>query len=175
MAQVILVADDDPDDVFLLSRAFLTAGLPHRVLHVRDGQEAISYLAGEQNYVDRFRFPLPALLVLDLKLPRRNGFDVVSWVREQEKFQDLPIAVISSSEKPEDLQRAKQLGADDYRIKPAGLPGWVTIVKDLASRWLGSYPESRRIAKLRDLAAPLSKDVRTEAHLVSGVVKSAPS
>jgi len=161
--------------VFLLSRAFLTAGLPHRVLHVRDGQEAISYLAGEQNYVDRFRFPLPALLVLDLKLPRRNGFDVVSWVREQEKFQDLPIAVISSSEKPEDLQRAKQLGADDYRIKPAGLPGWVTIVKDLASRWLGSYPESRRIAKLRDLAAPLSKDVRTEAHLVSGVVKSAPS
>ncbi len=74
MAQVILVADDDPDDVFLLSRACLTAGLPHRVLHVRDGQEAISYLSGELNYVDRFRFPLPALLVLDLNLPRRNGF-----------------------------------------------------------------------------------------------------
>src|SRR5947199_8629701 len=98
MAQVILVADDDPDDVFLLSRAFLTAGLPHRVLHVRDGQEAINYLAGEHNYVDRFRFPLPALLVLDLNLPRRNGFDVVSWVREQEKFDDMTNTVIRSSD-----------------------------------------------------------------------------
>ena len=172
MAQVILVADDDPDDVFLLSRAFLTVGLPHRVLHVRDGQEAISYLAGEKNYVDRFRFPLPALLVLDLKLPRRNGFEVVSWVREQQKFQDLPIAVISSSEKPEDLQRAKQLGADDYRIKPAGLPGWVTIVKDLASRWLGSYPERRSITKQIALAAPVRQEPGDTANLVAGTSKN---
>ena len=175
MAQVILVADDDPDDVFLLSRAFLTAGLPHRVLNVRDGVEAISYLAGEQNYVDRFRFPLPALLVLDLKLPRRDGFEIVRWVREQEKFQNLPIAVISSSEKPEDLQRAKQLGADDYRIKPAGLPGWVTIVKDLASRWLGSYPERRRIVKPLDLAASVRSDIEDKTHLVSSSVKSVSS
>ena len=175
MAQVILVADDDPDDVFLLSRAFLTAGLPHRVLHVRDGQEAINYLAGEHNYVDRFRFPLLALLVLDLKLPRRNGFEVVSWVREQQKFHDLPIAVISSSEKPEDLQRAKQLGADDYRIKPAGLPGWVTIVKDLASRWLGSYPERRRIVKQLASTAPVRQDAGDKPHLVSSSSKTAPS
>jgi CheY-like chemotaxis protein len=173
MPQVILVADDDPDDVFLLSRACLTAGLPHRVLTVRDGQEAISYLAGELNYVDRFRFPLPTLLVLDLNLPRRNGFEVVSWVRSQEQFQDLPVAIISSSERPEDLQRARELGADDYRIKPAGLPGWVTIVKDLASRWLGDYPESRRSVKRREVAVPLPKDPVIQEPEVSTATKSA--
>src|SRR5205823_8228204 len=122
-----------------------------------------------------FRFPLPALLVLDLKLPKRNGFEVVSWVRDQQKFQDLPIAVISSSEKPEDLQRAKQLGADDYRIKPAGLPGWVTIVKDLASRWLGSYPERRRIVKQLDLAPPERQEAEDKTHLVSSSAKSVSS
>jgi PleD family two-component response regulator len=96
-------------------------------------------------------------------------------VREQQKFHDLPIAVISSSEKPEDLQRAKQLGADDYRIKPAGLPGWVTIVKDLASRWLGSYPERRRMVKQLALTTPVRQEAGDKAHLVSSRSKSVPS
>ena len=75
MPQAVLVVDDDPDDVFLLSRAFLTAGLSHRVMHVRNGLEAVGYLAGDNNYVDRFKYPLPSLVILDLKI--RTG----EWAR----------------------------------------------------------------------------------------------
>ena len=86
MAPVVLVADDDPDDVLLLSRAFLTAGLPHRIFHVRTGQEAISYLAGDQNYVDRFKFPLPRLIVLDLNISRNHGLDLLEWLEQQSQM-----------------------------------------------------------------------------------------
>src|SRR5438105_1163884 len=156
MPLAILAADDDPDDIFSLSRAFLTAGLPHRVIPVSDGQEAINYLMGEGGYVDRYKYPLPGLLILDLSMPRKDGFEVLQWLRERRDFDYLPVAVISGSEKAEDIQRAKALGADDYRIKPAGLPGWVTIVKDLAARWLTS--ETRRARKPRDPAATSSQD-----------------
>jgi len=144
MAPVVLVVDDDPDDVLLLSRAFLTAGLPHRVFHVRNEHEALRYLAGEENYIDRFRFPLPRLLILDLKTSRQDGLDLLNWIKQSPDTANLPVVVISASENPMDRQMASNLGVDDYRIKPAGLPGWVTIVKDLAGRWLGSNPKTRR-------------------------------
>src|SRR5438552_8400329 len=101
MAHVILVADDDPDDVFLLSRAFLTAGLPHRVMHVRDGQEAISYLAGEPNYIDRFKYPLPRLLMLDLSAKQNAGLNLLDWLRQRPELGEVPVIVISSTENPE--------------------------------------------------------------------------
>jgi len=144
MPPVVLVADDDPDDVLLLSRAFLTAGLPHRVMHVRDGQEALSYLAGEPNYVDRFKYPLPRLLMLDVSTNRQDGLNLLDWLQHRPDFGEMPVIVISSSEKPEDRLRLEALGVDEYRLKPAGLPGWVTVVKDLANRWLSTYPEARR-------------------------------
>src|SRR5436190_9240678 len=136
MSPVVLVADDDPDDVLLLSRAFLTAGLPHRIFHVRTGQEAIRYLAGEQNYVDRFKYPLPRLLVLDLNISRDHGLDLLEWLEQQSQMNFLPVVVISTSDDSIDRQKADALGVDAYRVKPAGLPGWIAIVKDLAARWL---------------------------------------
>jgi CheY-like chemotaxis protein len=144
MAPVVLVADDDPDDVLLLSRAFLTAGLPHRIIHVRNGPEAIRYLAGEQNYVDRFRYPLPRLLVLDLHTNRDQGMALLEWLEEQSDFGTLPVVVISASDNSLDRQKEVALGVDSYRVKPAGLPGWVAIVKDMAARWLSPNPEPRR-------------------------------
>ena len=144
MAPVVLVADDDPDDVLLLSRAFLTAGLPHRVFHVRNEREALRYLAGDENYIDRFRFPLPRLLILDLNTSKQDGLDLLRWIHQSKDFANLPVVVISASENPMHRQTASNLGVDDYRIKPAGLPGWVTIVKDLAARWLSSNPKIRR-------------------------------
>ena len=145
MSPVVLVADDDPDDVLLLSRAFLTAGLPHRIFHVRTGQEAIRYLAGEQNYVDRFKYPLPRLLVLDLNISRDHGLDLLEWLEQQSQMNFLPVVVISTSDDSIDRQKADALGVDAYRVKPAGLPGWIAIVKDLAARWLNASPEPRRV------------------------------
>jgi len=144
MPSVVLVVDDEPDDVLLLSRAFLTAALPHQIIHVRNANEAIFYLAGEQKYIDRFRYPLPRLLVVDLTLGKENGLELLNWLEHQPTLSTIPVVVISGSENPSDRNRALALGADSYRTKPAGLPGWVTIVKDLDSRWLGAHPEPRR-------------------------------
>jgi CheY-like chemotaxis protein len=166
MPLAVLVVDDDPDDVFLLSRAFLTAGLPHRVMHVRGGLEAVSYLAGDKNYVDRFKFPLPSLVILDLAAPGEDGFHLLEWLGKRRDFDYLPIAVLTAAERPDDRQRAIALGADDFRVKPAGLPGWVTIIKDLGTRWLGDYPEARRRVRPHELAPPSGsrQEIRTPLH-----------
>jgi CheY-like chemotaxis protein len=147
MAPVVLVADDDPDDVLLLSRAFLTAGLPHRIVHVRNGQEAIRYLSGDAHYVDRFKYPMPRLLVLDLNTSRKHGLDLLDWLEDQSQLRTLPVVVISASDAPIDRQKADAFGVNAYRVKPAGLPGWVAIVKDIATRWLTPHPELRRRKK----------------------------
>jgi len=132
----ILVADDDPNDVFFLRRAFQKTGLEHPVVHVTDGQEAIDYLRGEADYSDRSRFPLPALLLLDLKMPKVDGFDVLSWLKNRPDLADLPVVVLSSSSREDDIQRARELGADDYRVKPADFDDLLTLAQDVAIRWL---------------------------------------
>ena len=82
-AKRVLIAEDDPGDVFLLQRAFSTAGVSASLHFVRDGQEAIDYLGGEASFADRTAYPLPELMLLDLKMPRLNGFDVLEWLRKQ--------------------------------------------------------------------------------------------
>jgi CheY-like chemotaxis protein len=132
----ILVADDDQNDVFFLRRAFQKSGLGHMVLDVPDGQEAIDYLRGDAAYGDRSRFPLPALLLLDLKMPKVDGFDVLAWLKTQSEFKSLPVVVLSSSSREDDINRARALGADDYRVKPADFEELLTLAQDVANRWL---------------------------------------
>src|ERR1051326_8590666 len=83
MSKRVLIAEDDPSDVFLLKRAFALAQIPATLHFVRDGQEAIDYLEGEAAYNDRTAYPLPDLMLLDLKMPKLNGFDVLSWLRRR--------------------------------------------------------------------------------------------
>jgi len=137
----VLIADDDANDIFFLRRAFQKAGLNHPVLDVPDGERAIHYLSGEQNYADRSRFPFPSLMFLDLKMPKVSGFEVLKWLSEQKrKFPDLKVVVLSSSGLQSDIQKAKDLGAHDYRVKPADIDDMITMVKDVATRWLGGKP-----------------------------------
>src|SRR5438552_16675097 len=110
----VLIADDDSNDIFFLRRAFKKAGLAHPVLDVHDGERAIHYLSGHENYADRSRFPLPALLFLDLKMPKVSGFEVLQWLHQQKEFPDLKVVVLSSSGLQSDIQRAKDLGAHEY-------------------------------------------------------------
>lgn len=116
-AKNILYAEDDPNDVVILKMRFQRAHLPHHLYTVRDGQAAIDWLSGKGEFQDRAKKPLPDILVLDLKMPRKTGFDVLEWVRENPEFDKLPVLILSSSDHPADVKRARQLGATDYFVK----------------------------------------------------------
>ncbi len=114
----VLVAEDDSDDAFFLKRAFFKAGIDAPVHLVRDGQEVIDYLSGVPPYDDREAYPLPGLLLLDLKMPRVTGFEVLQWLQEHPSLRRIPVVVLSGSGRPVDVERAYSLGANYYAIKP---------------------------------------------------------
>jgi len=132
----ILVVDDSEDDVFFLSRAFEKAGLKSPIIHLSDGEEAVDYLSGENGFTDRSRYPLPKLMVLDVKMPRRDGFDVLQWLLTRKDLNNLPVVMLTSSPHPEDVEKAKALGAKDYLCKPVESEGFGQLVQTIASRWL---------------------------------------
>ena len=132
----ILVADDDVNDVFFLKRAFKKAGFDFTVLDVPDGEHAIQYLSGTDGFADRSRFPLPKLLILDLKMPKVNGFEVLAWIKEQPAFQSMKVVVLRSSGLQSDKHKAQTLGAHDYRVKPGDIGDMVNLAKDVAVRWM---------------------------------------
>jgi CheY-like chemotaxis protein len=132
----VLAAEDEETDAFILRLAFEKAEIHNPLIVVRDGQEAVDYLTGVPPYDDRSRYPMPALLTLDLKMPRRNGFDVLAWLRTQPSLQNLPAVVISSSPDDDDIKKARSLGARDYFVKPHNLANFTDIVRTLRDRWL---------------------------------------
>ena len=132
----ILIADDDKTEVFLLRRAFGKAGLTHILLDVSDGQEANDYLRGVAQFHNRFLYPLPGLLLLDLEMPGMDGFAVLEWLLTRSDLEALPVVVLSSSNQEADIKRAKALGADDYVVKPADFDGMRSMAKDLVAHWL---------------------------------------
>src|SRR6266478_3301620 len=121
----ILLAEDDQDDAFFLARALARSGFGNPLFAVQDGQEAVDYLAGIGPYADRASHPLPALFLLDLKMPKMSGFDVLVWLSTRPDFKELPVVVLSSSAQDSDIQKARELGADDYQVKPQEFDGLV--------------------------------------------------
>ena len=133
---VVLLADDDPNDVFLLQRAFQKTNIANPLRVVRDGEEAMAYLSGQDQYADRQRHPLPVLLLLDLKMPRKSGFEVLRWLRQQAGLKRLPVVVLTSSNQNPDINKAFDLGANSYIVKPGGFDSLVEMVKNLNLYWL---------------------------------------
>jgi len=131
--KTILVADDDADDVFLLRRAFSKAGINANLQFVGDGEEAIRYLQS----VDQQKHPTPDLLLLDLKMPRVDGFSVLEWVRRQPGLKRLLVTVLTSSDARMDINRAYDLGANSYLVKPFSNEHFVKLVEHLQAYWLG--------------------------------------
>ena len=115
---LILVAEDDPNDVLLLKRAFEKAGLGASVLYVSNGLEVIRYLRGEPPFDNRTSHPLPDLLLLDLKMPGAGGLDVLSWLSARKELAGIRVVIFSSCVAPEDSQRAVSLGARSCLTKP---------------------------------------------------------
>ena len=132
----ILTAEDNPFDAFLLKRAFLKAGVNVPMDMVTDGQEVIDYLNGEEPFADRKKHPLPSVLVLDLKMPRISGFDVIEWIRRQPGLRRLPILVLTSSNLSRDVNRAYELGANSYLVKPSELQDLEQVAAQVERYWL---------------------------------------
>lgn len=133
----VLYVEDEEDDVFFMRNAFSKLGVQDRFYAVQDGGRAILYLAGQEPYTDRERHPLPSFVLLDLNLPVRSGFEVLEWLRSQPQFKSLPVVIFSSSGRLEDRQRAEQLGATEYLLKPTSGSQFLDMARQLAETWLG--------------------------------------
>jgi CheY-like chemotaxis protein len=132
----ILVAEDDENDIVILSYAFKQAGLSHTLERVADGEAAIHYLKGEGTYANRRKFPLPDLFLLDLKMPKVSGFEVLAWLQTQPALDDIPVIVLSGSELEEDKLETAKLGANAIHTKPNDFHKAVKLVQELDVRWL---------------------------------------
>lgn len=135
IAPVILQVEDREEDIYLLDRAFRQAGLEVRIQTATDGQQAVDYLAGKGRYADREQYPLPYLVLLDLKLPLRMGLDVLAWVRTQPSLRTLIVIVFSSSLDAGDVGRAYQLGANAFLVKPANFETLTEMCRAMAQFW----------------------------------------
>src|SRR5882672_5087236 len=139
----VLLAEDNPDDVLLVRLGFRKAGCGIPIFVVNDGEQAIQYLKGQGKYADRAKFPIPGILLLDLKLARLNGFDVLTWIRQRPEWKCLPVIVLTTSHFGKDIEQAYDLGANSFLSKPTDLNEWMSAVRQMIRFWLfeSSLPE----------------------------------
>ena len=140
------MAEDREDDVLMIRRAFRQAYVTNPLQVVKDGEEAISYLNGDGKYSNREEFPIPDLMLLDLKMPRVDGFEVLEWLREQPGLASLRVVVLTSSEDLRDVNLAYKLGANSFMVKPVDFEDVVHMSQFLTKYWLkmSKTPESYR-------------------------------
>lgn len=132
----LLVVEDEANDRFLIERALRKAQIANPVQMVVDGEEAIAYLSGDDRFADRKKYPLPMLVLLDLKMPRRSGLEVLEWIRSNPKLRTLPVVVLTSSPDGSDVQRAYEAGANSYLVKPVAFEGLHRMIEALGLFWL---------------------------------------
>lgn len=142
-AFIILLVEDDPDDVFFLQDAFAKLGRAGDLRVARDGEEAVAYLSGEGAFADHALNPPPSLILLDLKLPRKSGLEVLEWRREKAGLSRIPVIVLTSSQSQDDMARAYDLGANSYLVKPINSQAQKKMVHALCQFWidLNQVPE----------------------------------
>jgi CheY-like chemotaxis protein len=142
----VLIAEDVPNDVELLQRSFNQAGISVTAHVVSDGEECIAYLSGTGKYANRDEYPLPDLLLLDLKMPRANGFDVLKWIRAQPSLASLRVVVLTSSGRIRDINLAYDLGANSFLTKPLNFIDFTNTIQVMLKFWLeqSRKPEVKR-------------------------------
>ena len=128
---LFLHVEDDPNDAFFVRHAFKKGSPGVTLLTVADGREAQNYLSGSSGYGDRARHPLPDLVLMDLKLPRMTGLEVLEWMKSQPGLKDIPVFILSSSSEQSDVERVQALGANGYLSKQGNINILVEIVRGL--------------------------------------------
>jgi CheY-like chemotaxis protein len=133
---VVLLVEDDADDAFLTERALKNSGVPHRVIRLHDGEEAIKYLSCESPYHNRDAYPVPDIILMDIKMPKATGLDVLTWLQKQPDLSSIPVIVLTGSILPSDREEAKKLGAVGFEVKPVDFSVLVSMVQGIGVRWL---------------------------------------
>ena len=146
---VILLAEDRPDDVKLIQMALAKAGVFNPLLFVPDGEQALAYLDGIGKYCDRKLYPLPDILLLDLKMPKVDGFEVLQEIKKRPQLQFIRILVLTSSQEMADVNRAYALGANSFLVKPLEFENYTALMRTLSSFWL----HANRFAQIAPAAA----------------------
>jgi CheY-like chemotaxis protein len=136
---IILHVEDDPNDVVLVGMAFRKSKLNATLVPATDGDQAVSYLKGDGEYADRRAHPFPALVLLDIKLPRKSGLEVLAWLRAQPNaaLRRMPVIMLTSSNQAHDINTAYDLGANSYLVKPGDLSVLVEFARSIQHYWLG--------------------------------------
>jgi CheY-like chemotaxis protein len=157
---LILLVEDREDDILLLRRSFQKAGISNPLQVLRDGAEAIAYLSGIGDYSKRDEFPLPELILLDLKMPKLDGFEVLTWIRSQRNFSGIRVVVLSSSESIQDVNLAYSLGANSFLVKPSDFDSFVELSGFISDYWFvfSKTPQASRNLR-RTGPKPKNKDV----------------
>lgn len=132
----ILLVEDSEDNVLLVRHALHKAGVTRPLEVVTTGEQAVEYLGGTNGYSDWHRFPLPSIVLLDLKMPGMSGFDVLKWIRQQPGLKALRVAMLTSSDMPGEIKTAHDLGANIFLTKPVQLERLIEIMRTLNEHWL---------------------------------------
>jgi CheY-like chemotaxis protein len=136
----ILVVEDDENDVELIRRTLSQGGIPNPRHFVKSGEEAINYLLGMEPYTDRKRYPLPGLVLLDLKLHVMDGFEVLQWIKNHHHFGHLRVVVLTSSKHTRDLKKAYRLGANSFLVKPFEFENSSALLAAIRAQLDGATP-----------------------------------
>ncbi len=134
--QVVLYVEDSEADFALLKLASRRCGTPFSLQHAPDGEKAIEYLNGTEAYSDREEHPFPDLVLLDLRMPLLDGFEVLQWIRDNPATRTLPVVVLAGSSFRADVRRALELGANSYAVKPEKFEELEVLIEQIADVWL---------------------------------------
>ena len=137
-AGIILLAEDREEDIILIKKAFAKAKIRNPLSIVQNGEEAINYLSGLGQFSNRRQYPFPVLLLLDLKMPRVDGFEVLRWIKSQPSLCALRVVVLTSSEDIRDVNKAYQLGANSFLVKPLDFYNTVAMAETILDYWLST-------------------------------------
>lgn len=132
----MLLVEDNPDDVWAFRRAFTQIGWPSPLHVVQSGAQALQYLEGKGRYRNRTEFPVPTLVLLDLKMPGIDGFEVLKWIRAQPTLATLRVVVLTTSDEIRDVNRAYELGANSFLTKPLNLPEFRIMLDAFITHWM---------------------------------------
>ena len=131
----ILLLEDNRDDVILMLRAFKKNDITHRIQVLNDGDEGIEYMKGAGRFADRTLYPFPTVIILDLKMPRKNGLEFLEWLRANPKLRVIPTILLSASQQERDVVKAYDLGVNTYFMKPGRFEELVKLVSDMQNYW----------------------------------------